>query len=294
MADPNAIQVVTACGAGLRAGGAARRPLPPGAGRALPGHRPRSRNSAFAFFDALEPVEQGGGQRRAQPSARRQPRQGRLWPRRGLSLSARLPRPLGGAAVSARRRCRARSSTSRPTRATRRRSAVQVARRREAQLAAMLAAEDAHVEMLTFSRRRPGARPLAAAHHLRRRASGLGELRDRVLDACGLPRHGLVLDLKAGSGLLTWEALRRVPEGGVYALARSTAATPTPCASWPNGCRSPSARSCWRGRSATCPRCWPASRGYRFDAIVGHNCWSMRRTAGRISAWQAGWWRRAA
>ncbi|MBP8292943.1 MAG: AAA family ATPase, partial [Caldilineaceae bacterium] len=29
------------------------------------------------------------------------------------------------------------------------------------------------------------------------------------------------LDLKAGSGLLTWEALRRVPEGGVYALARN-------------------------------------------------------------------------
>jgi putative ATPase len=49
----------------------------------------------------------------------------------------------------------------------------------------------------------------------------LGKLRDKVLDACRLPRHGLVLDIKAGSGLLTWEALRRIPEGGVYALARA-------------------------------------------------------------------------
>ncbi len=49
----------------------------------------------------------------------------------------------------------------------------------------------------------------------------MGQLRDRVLDAAHLARHSLVLDLKAGSGLLTWEALRRVPEGGVYALARN-------------------------------------------------------------------------
>ena len=90
----------------------------------------------------------------------------------------------------------------------------QVARRREAQLAAMLAAEDEHVEVLTFSPDDPGRE-----RWLQRTISGagerLGELRDRVLDACRLQRHGLVLDLNAGSGLLTWEALRRVPEGGV-------------------------------------------------------------------------------
>jgi putative ATPase len=44
-------------------------------------------------------------------------------------------------------------------------------------------------------------------------------LRDRVLDGATIQRHHLVLDLNAGSGLLTWEALRRAPEGGVYALA---------------------------------------------------------------------------
>jgi putative ATPase len=84
----------------------------------------------------------------------------------------------------------------------------------------MLSAEDEHVELLTFS---PGDK--TRERWLQRTISGAGErlgaLRDRLLDACRLPRHGLVLDLKAGSGLLTWEALRRVPEGGVYALARS-------------------------------------------------------------------------
>jgi putative ATPase len=69
--------------------------------------------------------------------------------------------------------------------------------------------------------RRPGARTLAAAHDLRRgRAAGR-----RCATACStrreLARHSLVLDLKAGAGLLTWEAVRRTPEGGVFALARS-------------------------------------------------------------------------
>src|SRR5207302_876997 len=33
-----------------------------------------------------------------------------------------------------------------------------------------------------------------------------------------LQRHSLVLDVNAATGLLTWEALRRAPEGGVWAL----------------------------------------------------------------------------
>jgi putative ATPase len=38
-----------------------------------------------------------------------------------------------------------------------------------------------------------------------------------------LRRHHLVLDLNAGSGLLTWEALRQAPEGGVWALTPEAA-----------------------------------------------------------------------
>jgi putative ATPase len=59
---------------------------------------------------------------------------------------------------------------------------------------------------------------------LQRAVSGasdrLADLRDRVFAGVRLHRHSLVLDLNAGSGLLTWEALRRAPEGGVWALAR--------------------------------------------------------------------------
>jgi len=43
------------------------------------------------------------------------------------------------------------------------------------------------------------------------------------MDGARLERHHVVLDLHAGTGLLTWEAVRRVPEGGVWALAADEA-----------------------------------------------------------------------
>ncbi|HEY5866432.1 MAG TPA: AAA family ATPase [Candidatus Tectomicrobia bacterium] len=100
----------------------------------------------------------------------------------------------------------------------------QVVRRREAQLAAMLEVDDASsAEFLTFS-------PTTRAHDrwLQRTISQvgaqLGGVRDRVLDAAALQRHSLVLDVNAATGLLTWEALRRTPEGGVWALTPDPAA----------------------------------------------------------------------
>jgi putative ATPase len=91
----------------------------------------------------------------------------------------------------------------------------QVARRRESQLAAMV--EESPSEILTFA---PGERDYD--RWLQRTISTAGErlgrLRDRVLDAARLQRHHVVLDLNAGSGLLTWEILRRAPEGGTWAL----------------------------------------------------------------------------
>jgi putative ATPase len=94
----------------------------------------------------------------------------------------------------------------------------QVIRRREAQLAAMLEVEQPSAsEILTF-----GKANRAHDRWLQRTVSRVGEhlgaLRDRVLDAAALQRHSLVLDLNAATGLLTWEALRRAPEGGVWAL----------------------------------------------------------------------------
>jgi putative ATPase len=74
-------------------------------------------------------------------------------------------------------------------------------------------------EVLTFA---PGERDYD--RWLQRTVSNAGEqlgsVRDRVLDAALLQRHHAVLDLNAGSGLLTWEILRRTPEGGTWALAR--------------------------------------------------------------------------
>ncbi len=55
----------------------------------------------------------------------------------------------------------------------------------------------------------------------------LGQTRDHLFKLANLQRHELVLDLNAGTGLLTWEAVRRAPTGGVWALAadEQTAAT---------------------------------------------------------------------
>ncbi len=94
----------------------------------------------------------------------------------------------------------------------------QVARRREAQLAAMMEGQS-QPEVLTFA---VGGK--ASDRWLQRTIDNAGErlgrVRDRVLDGARLERHHVVLDLAAGSGLLTWEVLRRAPEGGTWSLVR--------------------------------------------------------------------------
>jgi putative ATPase len=98
----------------------------------------------------------------------------------------------------------------------------QVQRRREAQLAAAVerSTGGAPPEILTFS-----PRDKALEQWLARTVSGVGdrlaEIRDRVFSAVRWERHFTVLDARAATGLLTWEALRHTPEGGVYALAQS-------------------------------------------------------------------------
>ena len=99
-----------------------------------------------------------------------------------------------------------------------------VARRREAQLAAMVEGDsDPHLEVLTTS---PTNRGKDA--WLQRAVAGSGRqlaaLRDRLFEMAAVQRHHLVLDLNAGSGLLTWEATRRAPEGGVWALTADATA----------------------------------------------------------------------
>ncbi|MEL6470292.1 MAG: AAA family ATPase [Cyanobacteria bacterium J06623_4] len=99
---------------------------------------------------------------------------------------------------------------------------TQVARRREAQLAALVErnAERSSPEALTT-----GPENKQQDRWLQRATSvlgaQLGEVRDRLFATLMPQRHHLLLDLNASTGLLTWEAVRHVPEGGVYSCAHS-------------------------------------------------------------------------
>ncbi|MCO5245519.1 MAG: AAA family ATPase [Anaerolineae bacterium] len=97
---------------------------------------------------------------------------------------------------------------------------AEVERRREAQLAAMLEAEPTP-EVLTVAPRdgrAAGQRERWLERAVSSRGKRLGELRDALFGLTPLTRHHVVLDLKPGTGLLTWEAVRRTPEGQVWAL----------------------------------------------------------------------------
>ena len=220
LADPDALRVVMACAQAFEYVG-----MPEGrfhlANAALYLATAPKSNSAMAFFDALEAVEReqeaevpahlrdgnrdkegfGHGEGYLYPHAYRD-----HWVAQQYlpdALQGRVFYQPGGLGHEAKVK-------------------VEVERRREAQLAAMLEGGEGFgaVETLTFTGATAGG---DRDRWLARAVGGAGErlsaLRDRVLDASRLQRHSLALDLNAGSGLLTWEALRRAPEGGVWALA---------------------------------------------------------------------------
>jgi putative ATPase len=101
---------------------------------------------------------------------------------------------------------------------------VQTARRREAQLAAALEHGD-----LPHARENVSFSPKNAAQErwlqrtLGQSGAYLGQVRDRLFEKTQIQRHHVILNLNAGTGLLTWEALRQVPEGGVYAYTQTEA-----------------------------------------------------------------------
>ncbi len=99
----------------------------------------------------------------------------------------------------------------------------EVGRRRELQLAAMLEREEAEGDILSAGPSSPASRDRDL--WLERAASAAGgrlaAARRRILDPLKLARHHRVVDLQAGTGVLLWELLRRVPEGGVWALVRT-------------------------------------------------------------------------
>jgi putative ATPase len=220
LADPNAIHVVTACAEAFDRVG-----LPEGRFHLAEAvlylaTAPKS-NSTMAFFDALSLVErerEGEVPTHLKDASRDSEGfghgQGYLYPhayREHWIAQQYLPDALQGRAFYE-------PSDQGYERGIR----DQVARRREAQLAAMVDGES-QLEVLTYT---IGDR--AHDRWLQRTIGNagerLGQMRDRLLDAAQLQRHHVVVDLNAGSGLLVWEILRRAPEGGTWALVRDRGA----------------------------------------------------------------------
>ena len=217
LGDPRAIGVVTACADAFDRVG-----LPEGrfhlAEAALYLATAPKSNSALAFFDALHAVEKEG--KTEVPShlkdASRDKKgfghgEGYLYPhayRDHWTAQQYLPDALQGKVFY------------HPSgQGYEKGISLTVNQRREAQLAAMVEGGIAAPrEVLTFSPEdRVRDRWLQRA--INQNGTNLAGIRDRILAAAKIERHGIVLDLKAGTGLLTWEAVRRTPEGSVWALA---------------------------------------------------------------------------
>ncbi len=100
----------------------------------------------------------------------------------------------------------------------------------------------------------------------------LTQIRDRIFDAARLPRDGLVLDLHARTGMLAFEAMRRAPEGGVWAIAHEPGEfeTVTAMAARQDVLRRPSVLlSSLSTFDADVRRA--AGNDVAFDAVVGRN-----------------------
>jgi putative ATPase len=220
MADPNAIAIVHACAETFDRIGLPEGRYPLAHATLYLATAPKS-NSVMGFFDALSAVEQEreGDVPNPLKDANRDKKgfghgAGYLYPhayRDHWVAQQYLPNSLQGQVFY--------QPSDRGFEVT---IQTQVARRREAQLAALLEETNmALPEVLTFG-------PVDSAQErwlqrtLGQAGDRLGEVRDRLFALAAPQRHHVVLDLNAGSGLLTWEAVRQTPEGSVIACVRTT------------------------------------------------------------------------
>ena len=220
MADPNAVVVVTGCAAAFDRVGMPEGRYPLAQATLYLATAPKS-NSVMAFFDALAAVkdEQEGEVPNAMRDATRDKKgfghgAGYLYPhayRDHWVAQQYLPGSLQGQVFY--------QPSDQGYEAG---IQLKVARRREAQLAALVEnnSERSNPEALTFGPEN------AAQDQWLQRATGvlgeqMGEVRDRLFTTLNPLRHHLVLDLNASTGLLTWEAVRQVPEGGVYSCVHT-------------------------------------------------------------------------
>lgn len=214
LADPHAVTVVTSCADAFDRIGMPEGRYPLAQATLYLATAPKS-NSVMAFFDALAAVEQ---EREADvPNPMKDGNRdkkgfghgaGYLYPhayRDHWVTQQYLPSALQGQVFY--------QPAEQGYEATIR---VQVYRRREAQLAALVENGGALPEVLTYSPDTLGQdRWIQRA--LGQAGAQLAYGRDRLFATLQPQRHHVILDINAGSGLLTWEALRHVPEGGVYA-----------------------------------------------------------------------------
>jgi putative ATPase len=91
-----------------------------------------------------------------------------------------------------------------------------ITRQREAQMAALSESIGFAPEVLSYGPTEP-AQERWLQRTLSQFGAHLAQTRDWIFGRSQIQRHHLILDLNASSGLLTWEALRQVPEGGVFA-----------------------------------------------------------------------------
>ena len=216
MADPNAINVVTSCWAAFERIGMPEGRFPLGQAAIYLSTAPKS-NSTFAFFDALATVEKEqdsevpnhlkDGNRDKEGFGHGE---GYLYPhayRDHWVAQQYLPDSLQGKLFY-----------EPSDQGYERQIQVDVARKREAQLAAMVEANEmGQGEVLTTSPVNK-AKDAWLQRTISQSGRNLSHQRDKLFELATIKRHHTVLNLNAGTGLLTWEAVRQAPEGGVWAL----------------------------------------------------------------------------
>ncbi|MFM7325053.1 MAG: AAA family ATPase, partial [Nodosilinea sp.] len=266
LADPQAITVVTSCASAFDRVGLPEGRYPLAQATLYLATAPKS-NSTLGFFDALAAVEQQQGEVPAplRDASRDQASlghgQGYRYPhayRDHWVEQQYLPTSLQGQVFyqPSHQGYEAQIQTL-------------VVQRREAQLAALEEVDRPWGEALTAGppdrqRDRWLQRSLSQA------GADLAARRDRLFALAPPQRHHRLLDLNARTGLLTWEALRRVPEGGVYALVtdpQALAALEQQVTSLPEIHRP----ILLLGSLADPPA---AIAGLTFDRLVGYNVFS--------------------
>jgi putative ATPase len=147
-----------------------------------------------------------------------------------------------------------------------------ITRQREAQTAALAERIGFAPEILSYGPTEP-AQERWLQRTLSQVGDALAQTRDRIFARSQIQRHHVVLDLNASSGLLTWEALRRVPEGGVFAWV-STEAEAERLQSLAEALPTLSRPTVLNGSLRQLQKTLDRHAGIQFDAIVGRNALS--------------------